>query len=189
MSEKTKNMAVTAVMTAVICIIAPFSIPIGPVPVSLATLVILLAVYILGMRRALIAVVLYLLIGLAGVPVFSGFSSGPAKLVGPTGGYLLGYIPMVILAGLVIDRYYRNRLISIAGMAAATALLYALGTAYLAYSTGITFEAALAAGVLPFIPLDAIKIVTAAILGPMIRARVERAGLISLSLSDSRCNS
>ena len=177
MNEKTKNMAVIAVMTAVICILAPISIPIGPVPISLGTLAVLLSVYVLGMKRSVIAIVLYLLIGLVGVPVFSGFSGGAAKLAGPTGGYLIGYIPMVLIAGLVIDRYYKNRIISIIGMIAATVVLYAIGTAWLAYSAGMDFPAALAAGVIPFIPLDLVKIVIAALLGPVLKTRLEKAGL------------
>ncbi|MBQ7582973.1 MAG: biotin transporter BioY [Lachnospiraceae bacterium] len=187
--DGTKNMAVTAVMTAVICMLAPLSIPIGPVPVSLATLAILFTVYILGMKRAVAAVMLYLLIGLAGVPVFSGFSAGPAKLLGPTGGYLIGYIPMAAIAGLVTDRFYKNRIISILGMAAATAVLYAVGTVWLACSAGMSLEAALAAGVIPFIPLDLVKTVAAALIGPLLKTRLETAGLTSLSLSDNRRNS
>lgn len=189
MKDGTKNMAVTAVMTAVICMLAPLSIPIGPVPVSLATLAILFTVYILGMKRAVAAVMLYLLIGLAGVPVFSGFSAGPAKLLGPTGGYLIGYIPMAAIAGLVTDRFYKNRIISILGMAAATAVLYAVGTVWLACSAGMSLEAALAAGVIPFIPLDLVKTVAAALIGPLLKTRLETAGLTSLSLSDNRRNS
>lgn len=177
MNTKTKNMAVTAVMTALICVVAPISIPVGPIPVSLATLALYFTVYILGTKKAVTAVILYLLIGLAGLPVFSGFSAGPAKLMGPTGGYLLGYIPMVLISGLVIERHYRNRLLSAAGMAAATAVLYAIGTGWLAFSAKMTLEAALAAGVVPFIPLDMIKIVIAAILGPVLKSRLETAGL------------
>lgn len=181
MNNKTRNIALIAMMTALICVASPVSIPIGPVPISLATLVILLSVYILGMKRALIAVTLYLLIGLAGVPVFSGFSAGPAKLLGPTGGYLIGYIPMTFIAGYIIDRHYRNRIISAGGMILATAVLYLMGTVWLAYSAGMTFEAALAAGVIPFIPLDLVKIGIAAVLGPVIKTRLEKAGLVTES--------
>ena len=179
MNDKIKNMTLIAVMTAVMCVLSPISIPLGPVPVSLATLVVLLSTYILGMRRSVIAIILYLLIGLAGVPVFSGFTGGISKLIGPTGGYLTGYIPMVIIAGLVIDRYYRNYLISAIGMIVSTAVLYAIGTAWLAYSASMTPAAAIAAGVIPFIPLDLLKIVIAAVLGPVLRSRLEKTGLIS----------
>ena len=177
-------MASIAVMTAVICILAPLSVPVGPVPVSLATLVILFAVYILGMKRALSAVLLYLLVGLAGVPVFSGYSSGPAKLLGPTGGYLIGYIPMTVIAGLIIDKHYKNRIISAAGMITATAVLYLIGTVWLAYSANMSFNAALMAGVVPFIPLDCVKILIAGIAGPVIRSRLD--GIRTLFVNKKR---
>lgn len=175
MNSKTKNMALIAVMTAVICILGPLSIPIGPVPISLGTLALYLTVYILGMKRSVIATVIYILIGLVGVPVFSGFSAGPAKLAGPTGGYIIGYIPMMIIAGIFVDRHFKNYLLSIAGLILATAILYVIGTVWLAYSAGMTPGAAIAAGVLPFIPLDLVKILIAAFVGPILKTRIDRA--------------
>ena len=84
-----RQMAMIGVMTAVTCIAAPFSIPIpvSPVPLSLTTFILYLSVYILGTRNAFISYVIYLLLGLVGLPVFSGFSGGFAKLAGPTGGF------------------------------------------------------------------------------------------------------
>ena len=66
----------------------------------------------------------YVLIGMVGMPVFSGYSGGLAKLAGPTGGYIVGFIPMAVIAGLVIDKF-RNRGVQLAGMIGATALCYA----------------------------------------------------------------
>jgi biotin transport system substrate-specific component len=63
---------------------------------------------VLGMKKGTIAVLLYLLIGLAGVPVFSGFTAGPAKLFGPTGGYLIGFILMALISGYFIDKFPGN---------------------------------------------------------------------------------
>lgn len=171
-------MSLIAVMTAVICVFSPISIPIGPVPISLATLVIFLTIYILGMKLTFISALLYLLIGLIGVPVFSGYSAGPVKLLGPTGGYLIGYIPMTIIAGIIIDKYFMNRIISAAGMILATAVLYAIGTTWLSFSASMSFTAALMAGMVPFIPLDIIKIAIAAIAGPLIRSKLESARVI-----------
>ncbi|MCR5746662.1 MAG: biotin transporter BioY [Lachnospiraceae bacterium] len=175
MNSKTKNMALIAVMTAVICILGPLSLPIGPVPISLGTLALYLTVYILGAKRSAIAVVTYILIGLVGLPVFSGFCGGPAKLLGPTGGYIIGYIPMVIIAGIFIDKDYKNRIISALGMIAATAVLYLIGTVWLAVSANMTPAGALAAGVLPFIPLDLVKIIIAVFVGPVLRSRIDTA--------------
>ena len=92
------QMAIIGVMTAIICILGPLSIPIGLVPVSLTNLAILFALYVLGMKKGTLSCILYLLIGLIGLPVFSGFSSGPGKLLGPTGGYLIGFIFMALIS-------------------------------------------------------------------------------------------
>ena len=88
----TYAITVTALMTAVTCILAPLSIPIGPVPISLTNLAIYISLYLLGWKRGTISYLIYLLIGLVGIPVFSGFTGGPAKLAGPTGGYIIGTV-------------------------------------------------------------------------------------------------
>lgn len=174
MNNKTRNMVLTAVMTAVICVLGPMSLPIGPVPISLTNLAIYVTMYVLGTKRGTIAYCLYMLIGLVGVPVFSGFSGGPGKLFGPTGGYIIGFLPMAIVIGLVVDKYWKNRVICIVAMEAATWIPYLLGTAWLAYSAGMSFTAALAAGVTPFILLDLIKIVISGVVGPVLKTRLAR---------------
>ena len=89
----TKTMTLIGLFTALLCIVAPMSIPIpiSPVPLSLASLVVCFSAYLLGWKKGVICCLLYFLIGIAGVPVFSGFSAGFSKLAGPTGGYLIGY--------------------------------------------------------------------------------------------------
>ena len=175
-----RDLTLTALMTAVLCVLAPVSIPIGPVPISLATFIIYLSIYILGTARSALCVVLYLLIGLAGVPVFSGYSAGPAKLLGPTGGYLIGYIPMVLIAGFFIEKSGMKLVGSIAGMIAGTAVLYLIGTVVLAVSAHLAPGAAISAGVLPFIPLDLVKICASALIGPSAARALRKAGLIGV---------
>ena len=87
---KTLDMTTIAVMAALICVAGPLTIPAGPIPLSLATFAVYLAGSVLGRKKGTIAVGLYLLIGIIGVPVFSGFSGGFQKLAGVTGGYLVG---------------------------------------------------------------------------------------------------
>ena len=84
----TVQMAAVALMTAVTCVLGPLAIPIvvSPVPLSLTNLVLFLSLYILKTKKALISYLIYLLLGIAGLPVFSGFSGGLGKLAGPTGG-------------------------------------------------------------------------------------------------------
>ncbi len=175
--NRLKSMVLTAVCAAVLCVLGPLSIPIGPVPVSLATFVICLMLYILGMKKSLAAVALYLLIGLAGLPVFSGFSGGPGKLLGPTGGYLIGYLLLALIGGWFVEKAGFGILLSVAGMILGTAVLYVLGTLWLAHAAGMSLKAALAAGVIPFIGVDLAKIVCAALLGPVLRKALARAGV------------
>ena len=106
-SFTTFQMALIAVMAAITCILGPLSIPIpiSPVPISLTNLAIYLTVCLLGWKFGTISYLIYLLIGIAGLPVFSGFSSGFAKLLGPTGGYLIGFIPMAIICGFAFEKF------------------------------------------------------------------------------------
>lgn len=173
-----KDIAIIGLVTAVTCILGPLALPIGPVPISLTNLVIYFSLYILGMKKGSISYVVYLLIGLIGVPVFSGYTGGAQKLFGPTGGYLIGFIPMAILAGFVIDRFRKNYLYCMLAMIAGTAICYALGTAWLAYQAGLSLKAALSAGVIPFIPGDLIKMGLAAYLGPQIRTALIKGGIL-----------
>lgn len=170
-SIQTYAMVSTALMTAVTCILAPLSVPIGPVPISFTNLAIYLSLYLLDWKRGTLSYFLYLLIGFAGLPVFSGFTGGVAKLAGPTGGYIVGFIPMAIIAGIVID-HCQKRWIQLLGMIVGTAICYALGTAWFCMQAGYTISAALAVCVFPFIPADLIKMLIAMTIGPEIRKRV-----------------
>lgn len=174
-TTNTYAMAVTALMTAVTCILAPLSIPIGPVPISLTNFAIYLSLYLLDWKKGTISYILYLLLGLVGLPVFSGFTGGIGKLAGPTGGYIIGFIPMAIIAGIVIDKYTEKWLLCLLAMIVGTIVCYALGTAWLAYEAKMDMMAALWAGVIPFIPGDLVKMALAILIAPKIRAQVCRA--------------
>ncbi len=178
MTTRTYTLTSTALMTAVTCILGPLAIPIGPVPVSLTPLAVFLSVYILGTKRGTIAYLLYLLIGAVGVPVFSGFTGGLGKLAGPTGGYLVGFILMALIGGWFIFRYYDKVAVQFLGMLLGLVVCYAFGSAWLAYSAGMSFGAAVAAGVLPFIAFDLVKIAVAIFLGRTVRKRLSRGGII-----------
>lgn len=176
--KKTTQMAATALVTAVICIVSPFTIPIGPIPISLCSLAILLAVYILGTRRACLSVLLYILIGCIGLPVFSGGSGGFAKLAGPTGGYLLGYLFLALISGFFLQLAVRQPLpwlrflIALFGMLLGTAALYFFGTLWFMFLSGNPLQTALSLCVIPFIPLDLVKILLSALIGPVIASRI-----------------
>ena len=173
--EKITGIAVTALFAALLCAVSPFSIPIpfGDVPLSLATLVIYLASAVLGPTRAVAAVAVYIAIGCLGLPVFSGFAAGPGRILGPTGGYLAGYIPLALISGfaknLRLSPPVRIAAAS-AVMLTATAALYFFGTAWYCIYADVPIFAALTACVFPFIPGDAAKIVVAALISDRVRA-------------------
>ncbi len=171
------QLATIGLMTAVLCILGPLSIPIGLIPVSLTNLGIYIVLYILGMKKGTASLNLYLLVGIVGFPVFSGFTSGPAKLLGPTGGYLIGFIFMALIAGLFIDRFVDRWYLCVVGMVLGTAVCYLLGTSWLAYQANLSVSSAFAIGVAPFILTDIAKISFAAYVGPKLRARLISANL------------
>ena len=186
----TRQLTLCAVMAAVMCVIAPISIPIGPISITGGTLTIYLTAYLLGPWRGLAATAVYLLAGFAGLPVFSNYMGGAGRLLGPTGGYLVGYLPMMLLAGLVVEHTFRRSggegkkgqalalILQFSGMVLATAVLYAFGTAWYCVQAGVGLQTALAACVFPFIPIDLMKTVLALLAGVPVRRRLERAGLL-----------
>ena len=178
--NKTYNMVMIALTAAVYCIIAPMVIPIGPVPISFSNLVIYLSLYLVGGRMAAISYLVYILMGLVGLPVFSGYSGGVGKLLGPTGGYIIGFLPMAMIAGMIVDNF-RSAIIHFLGMLSATLIAYILGTIWFSMVMDTVFIAALEVCVFPFIPGDIVKIVIAVIIGPALRKRLEKEGLCKFS--------
>lgn len=169
-----QRMCRIALMAALICVAAPLAIPVGAVPITLATFAVYLAGFCLGPWEGTAAVAIYLLLGAVGVPVFSGFSGGAARLVGATGGYLWGYLPCALLTGLAAKRYAYCAWKSVAGMVVGTAVLYAIGTAWFLCVMPTTFAGAMASCVLPFLPGDALKIAAAQIVGRQVKKRLKK---------------
>lgn len=174
---KTQDLVLTALMTAITCILAPFVIPLpfSPVPLSIATLILYISVFILGFKRAATSCIIYLLLGLVGLPVFSGFAGGFGKLAGPTGGYLIGYLFLTIIAGIFTDSFPGKRLLSLVGLVLGTAVMYLFGTVWLSFQLNLSFMEGLAAGVLPYLPGDTAKILLALILAPALKRRISSA--------------
>lgn len=156
-----------ALFAALMAAGAYIRVPVGPVPIVLTSMFLLLAGTVLGPIAGSLSVLVYLIIGTIGIPVFAG-GSGPAVFAGPTGGYLIAYIPAVFVCGLIshdtgsLSRSafpYRDILAVIAG----TLLLYAVGVPWLKWRLGLSWHKALTAGMLPFLAGDALK--AAAVVG------------------------
>lgn len=175
-----KQMTLTALMTAVLCILGPWAlnIPISPVPISLCSMGIYFVLYVLGLKLGTISVFLYILLGTVGLPVFSNFSGGLGKLLGPTGGYIIGYLFLALICGLFIVKFPDKLYLHIVGFVLGTAVLYLFGTLWLQFQLNLTFPAALAAGVIPYIPGDIVKLILAIALGYPLKIRLKKAGLL-----------
>ena len=123
----TYQMAVTALMAAALCVLGPLSVPIGAIPISLSNFVICLTAWLLGPKFGTLSVVIYLALGAIGIPVFSGYGAGLAKLAGPTGGYLVGYLLLAFIGGLFIEKSKGQPVISGIGLVLGDAACYVLG--------------------------------------------------------------
>lgn len=175
-----KHLATAGLMTGVICVLGPFAlpIPVSPVPISLGTLGIYFAVTVLGRRLGTLSVAAYILLGLAGLPVFTGFTSGPGKLLGPTGGYIIGYLLLAWICGFSADKWSGRFLPALLGMCCGTCVLYLFGSLWLAWQASLSLGQAFLAGVVPYIPGDLCKLALGMALGRSLRSRLKAAGLL-----------
>ena len=175
-SSAAKETVLMGLMAAVLCILAPISIPLGftPVPITLGLFVIFLSAYVLKPRQAAFSVLIYLLLGLVGLPVFSKYGSGPGQFTGPTGGFLISYLVTVYISSIVIHRFPKNRFFQILGMLAGLAACYLIGSIWFSILQKTDLIKALRLCAIPFIPADTVKILLAAWIGPEITKRLPR---------------
>ncbi len=158
------NIVKTSMMTVMIILCAWITIP-APVPFTMQTFGIYMAVMLIGSKATFTSVILYILLGLAGLPVFSGFATGAGYIVGPTGGYLLGFLlcPLLCLIG---EKAFPKKNLNIVFLTAGTILCYITGTVWFMFATNQTGNfarlwGALTLCVLPYIIPDAIKLIAA----------------------------
>lgn len=168
-STDLKMTVYASLFVALIAVGAFIAIPIGPVPIVLQNMFVLLAGLLLGPVWGLACVAVYLIIGLAGLPVFAGGTSGLGKLFGPTGGYLLGYLPCVFITASVSKCLGKKPAFDILAMVLGSLIVYAAGVPWLKAVTGMSLEKALMAGMAPFLIGDVLKIVAAAFLAKALR--------------------
>ena len=171
---ETKDLTRIALMTAVLCILAPISLPspVSSVSFSLGTFVIYLTAYILKPRQALAAVGIYLLLGAAGLPVFAGYLSGISRFAAPGGGYLMGYLFLAGISGWFLQKYSVLSM-QIVGMLLGTLAMYVIGTFWMAHMTNISFFAAPPTGMLVFFPFDILKIFLSAYIGKKLQKHIK----------------
>lgn len=170
---KTKKIVFTALLSALICVLAPLSFQIGPIPISLATLAIYFVASAAELKISIPAVLVYIFLGAVGVPVFAGFQGGFQKLIGVTGGYIIGYLPCVLIIGLLLKLSGKKFMLPLA-MVAGTVVLYLFGTVWFLVLTGKALKYALAVCVVPFLAGDCIKIAAVTALTVIVKPRLDK---------------
>lgn len=163
-----QDMAVSALFAAVISVCSWIAIP-TTVPFTMQTFAVFLAAGLLGARRSCAAIILYIFLAVVGMPVLSGFRGGVGALLGPTGGYVLGFLFIALIAGYASDRFGTGVLPLTVSMALGMLVCYAFGTAwfirvYAQDSGAIGLSAALTMCVIPYIIPDAVKLTLAVII-------------------------
>lgn len=169
---KMKDMTLVAMFTALIAVLSQFSfpIPVSPVPVTLQTFAVFFTGTVLGSRKGTLAILVYIFIGLLGVPVFSQGKSGLPALAGPTGGYILGFVLAAYIIGKIVERGEQVTYLRVFGaMMAGLAVVYTVGTIQLKFVLGVTYKEAFIMGTLFYLLLDLIKMLIGAYLGCAVR--------------------
>lgn len=175
-----RSMCAVALFSAVLCVLSLVAVPLPftSVPVTLGTLGIFLASLILGTRDGTLAVLVFILLGACGLPVFSSFRGGLSVLLSPTGGYIIGYIPCALICGVIVGHFEKRvrdkylPLIMTAGAMAGMLACYACGAAQFSAVTDSTFKATVVSTILPFIPLDFAKALLAALVAKRIKKHI-----------------
>ena len=170
--NKTVEMTKMALMVAMNCVSAYIIIPLpfSLSPLALQTLIVNLTGYVLNAKQAFMTMLVYLLVGLAGVPVFTGGTAGPGKLFGPTGGYIIGFLFTAVFLAYFKGEKYSFKRYALLGCVIGIPLIYVFGVVQLKLITGMGWDKAIMTGALPFIPLDIVKCLAAAVIaGPINR--------------------
>ena len=193
MEQKTVSVKTSAqIRAAVLCglfaaftaVFSQISLTIGPVPISCSLIAVYLAGLFLPVKTAALSQLVYLLLGIIGVPVFAGFQSGAARLAGPTGGYLLVYpvIALILsLAMVIYDKKLARKPLAaraayiVSAMLVSLIVCYAAGTAWFTVFSGSSFQKALSLTVVPFIAGDIAKIVLCTVVTLSARERLKKA--------------
>ncbi|MCP4367616.1 MAG: biotin transporter BioY [Deltaproteobacteria bacterium] len=165
-----------SLLAALTAVGAYLSIPIGPVPIVLQNMFVLLSGLLLGSRWGLASVGVYILAGACGLPVFAGGLGGISRIAGPTGGYLLGYLPAVYVIGLITEKIKKNIVFDVIAMICGCIIIYACGVTWLKVLTGMTWSKTFMVGMYPFVIGDILKIAAAAAIAKGLRPVIMKNG-------------
>lgn len=173
------TMMLCALFAALSAVLSQISIPIGPVPITLTHASIFIAAGLLGAKYGAVSQIVYVFMGAVGVPVFSGYSGGIGKILGPTGGFIIGYIVCAFVTGLIIDRFGTSVKILIPAMYCGWVVTYAFGVPWYMHVTHTGLPEALLTCVVPFLPGDVAKTIFSSVLinrlSPVLQSKLRKA--------------
>ena len=172
----TRDIVYIGVFTAFQCLISGFSIPIGPISITLATFGIYLIGAVFSPHIAFFVVLNYIILGAIGLPVFSNFNAGLAVLTGVTGGYIVGYIPLILIEGILIWKFPDKKWMYPLSMILGTLVLYLCGSIQFMIVSGFSksFSDILKICVYPFVLVDLVKIIVAYLLSQRLRPLIHK---------------
>lgn len=179
MKFKIKEIVLVALFAGLTAVGAFISIPLGPVPITLQTLFVILGGVLLGAKLGALAQIVYILLGLIGLPIFSGFIGGPQAIVRPSFGFLIGFIFAAFIVGKIVERDNSRFKIWLAAIFG-TIVIYIFGLPYMYYilnvvlGKGLPFTTILKTGLLLFIPGDIVKLILASVVGVKILPIITR---------------
>lgn len=163
------RLVLASLLAALIAVGGYIVIPLGPVPIVLQNLFVLVAALLLGSRWAAASVAVYLLAGACGLPVFAGGGGGLGHLFGPRGGYLFGFLIAAWVVGRISEAFRQRPVAEIVAMVVGSLIIYAVGVPWLQLILGLSLGKALAVGMYPFVPGDIVKIAAAFIIVRSVR--------------------
>ena len=166
------KVVITALFAALVAAGAFIRIPLPPVPITLQTLFALIAGCVLPLPLAAASIAVYLFLGIIGLPIFTS-GGGLAAVLGPTGGYLMGLLPAVIVGAIMTKAMKGGRIACAVSSLVMDVIIYAAGLVWLGSSMELSFMATLSAGLIPFIVGDVIKYIVTVMISPSLRKRVE----------------
>lgn len=178
MKLSSREIVLAGIFAAVIGILSQFTIPLGPIPLTLQTFAVGFVVTILGKKTGTISVAIYLLMGMIGLPVLAGGSAGIASYFGPTGGFLIGFLFQAYFTGLILEKVTFNYFWSLTANLVGAFITLFFGSLWLKFGSSLPWNAAFSAGILPFILPGIIKAIAAGYLGVLLGKRLAFTNLI-----------
>jgi len=172
--EALRRSVLASLMAALTAVGAYIYIPVGPVPIVLSSFFVLLSGLLIGGRWGLITMGLYLLVGAMGIPVFAGGKGGLAHFIGPTGGYLFGYVLSACVAGYISERGRGSAVLDIMGIVIGSLSIYLIGIPWLKVVINLSWSKSFMVGMAPFLIGDVVKGAAAFIVARSVRPILSR---------------